>query len=684
MVGCGGGSLVELGFKVTAADAEKATGILQGLLEQGETVRMLARGSHTDARGIDMLAITDRRVINLALKRDDVEPLVFSLEDCEAIDEVRTVAVRLRKWDGSTVNIGWMLSRGQDEVAFVAAVEAALKAQPGYELKAKAIADREVRVVGFKFPDATGRMAARRLNPFLEPDEVVLYVGTFVPSRGIRGDSLALSDRRMMVFSYKDFGQAPTTSNQYENLAAFSCTKTQLAVTDHIGNQVVLGRLRHDKQDLDMVVGILSDRIGSRATSTSAVSAMQAEIPPAPTGVVVDSATYDVRLDGAGRRPIPVIKIVRGQLGLGIREAKDLVESAPVILLRDVPAKQASGTQWDLEKAGASVTLIPREESVAPIEVAPVQSEVVPEVVEEVAAPPNPGPVSVSGLPAELPDPLPDGFQLGDFGTVIDHPPGAAGAFGRVYRVRRAFDDRVLAGKLYLRGATADYAESADEGIRREVEALEALSHPNVVRVFSPIPVTSTGEWMILSEWLDGSDLVQYTSGSEPNSGESIFNLGNQLLAALEYLESIQVVHRDLKPANVMLTSDQQLKIIDFNLAREVGQVTAIAGTQVYMPPDFMSLAHSTDHFVDRYAAGAMIYELVTQHHPYFAFLSTRTPILPDSRPTSPERLRADVSPELSAFLIRGVSALDSNRFTSAKDMRAQWISLEQTVKGLV
>jgi ribosomal protein L7/L12/tRNA A-37 threonylcarbamoyl transferase component Bud32 len=675
---------VQLGSKVTATDVEKVKGLLQGMLEQDETVRMLVRGSHTDVRGIDIHAITDHRVINLALKRDDVEPVAWDLEDCEAIDEVRTVAVRLRKWNGAVVNIGYLLSRSQDEKAFVATLEETLQAQPNRDVKAKAIAACEVRVVGFKFPDETGRMAARRLNPFLEPEESVLYVGSFVTARGIRGDSLALTNRRMLVFAYKDFGEAPTTSNRYDNLAAFSCTKSQFAITDHIGNQVVLGRLRHDRQDLETVVGILSECITNRATSTSESSPSQAQAP-------IDGAMCDVRLNGAGSRPIPVIKIVRRQLNLGLREARDLVESSPVILIRGVPSRQGLEIQRALETAGASVTLTPSDESMAQEEATKksaeglsMEREAFPVVVEEGEVSPAHSVVSAGGLPTELPDPLPDGFQLGDFGTVLDHPPGAAGAFGRVYRVRRSFDDRILAGKLYLRGTSSDYGELADEGIRREVEALESLSHPNVVRVFSPIPVTSTGEWMILSEWLDGKDLVPYTSGSEPNSGETIFDLGSQLLAALEYLESIQVVHRDLKPANVMLTSDRQLKIIDFNLAREVGQVTAIAGTQLYMPPDFMSLAHSTDHFVDRYAAGVMLYELVTQLHPYYAYFTSQTPVLTNSRPMSPERLRADVSPDLSAFLLQSVSALDAHRFPSAKEMRTRWMSLEQSVKGLV
>jgi ribosomal protein L7/L12 len=683
---------MQLGYRVAEPDAEKATETLSKILEPGESVCLLVRGRHHKNREIDMLAVTDRRIISLGVKAPGVKPISWSLEDCEAIAEIRTIAIRLRKWDGSILDIGYMLSRGQDEKPFVIALEDALRSQPDYELKAKAIADREVRLVGFKFPDDTGRMTARRLNPFLEPDEVVLYVGSFMAGRGISGDSIALTDTRIFVFRYKDFGQAPTTTNRYENLAAFSCARGQITVTDHIGNQVVLGRLRHDKQDLDAVQAILAQAIGSRAASTT-------DSKSSSNGGPSEShqGTYDLRLEGAGRKPVPVIKLVRQHTQLELRDAKDLVEAAPVTLFRDLSAIEARALQHAFEEAGANVTLVNSGANEAPQDKALQEAEMPsadePSETEQPvdlpakdvdSEPESPEPVSAAALPAALPEVLPDGFVLGDFGVVIDHPPGAAGAFGRVYRVRRSFDDRVLAGKLYMRGPTSDYGDTADEGIRREVEALEALSHPNVVRVFGPIPVTSTGEWMILSEWLDGSDLVALTNGTTRNSGEVIFDLGAQLLSALAYLESVQVVHRDLKPANIMLTSSGQLKIIDFNLARGMGQITAIAGTQIYMPPDFMSLALSTDHFVDRYAAGVILFELLTQRHPYFLYLTSRTPVLPDSQPMAPERLRGDVSTELSGFLVRAVGASDANRFSTAGEMAAQWNALEDSIKGLV
>ena len=201
--------------------------------------------------------------------------------------------------------------------------------------------------------------------------------------------------------------------------------------------------------------------------------------------------------------------------------------------------------------------------------------------------------ITAHGLPTTLPDPLPADFPLVGFGTVIDQPKGAQGAFGTVYRVRREFDDRILAGKLFQKDPSAPYPEMADAALRHEVKALESLTHPNIVRVLGPIPVTTQGEWMIISEWIDGSTLDDFTDGPKAMSGNEIFKTGKQLLDALTYLEDIGVVHRDIKPANVMVDGSGSVKLIDFNLTRETGLKTIVAGTPAYMPPDF--LAQSTE-----------------------------------------------------------------------------------------
>jgi uncharacterized protein (TIGR02653 family) len=305
-----------------------------------------------------------------------------------------------------------------------------------------------------------------------------------------------------------------------------------------------------------------------------------------------------------------------------------------------------------------------------------------PDVDEEF---PNLGPVVAqpeAGLPAKLPDPLPPGFPLVGFGVVIDQPRGAQGAFGTVYRVKRDFDDRVLAGKLFRKDPSAPYPEMADRALRQEVKALESLTHPNIVRVLGPIPVTSQGEWMIISEWIDGSTLDDYTDGPKAMNGAAIFQAGAQLLAALAYLEDKGVVHRDLKPANVMIDNGA-LKVIDFNLTRDTGQDTMIAGTPAYMPPDFLAQASSTDSFVDRYGAAIMLYQLIVGQHPYAASLNNGGRPSISTPPAYPRTLRPELSSELAAFMVKSVAPRESERFSSAYEMADAWAALSDDITKL-
>lgn len=318
--------------------------------------------------------------------------------------------------------------------------------------------------------------------------------------------------------------------------------------------------------------------------------------------------------------------------------------------------------------------------------------EVVPECPENVGRGvlddefPDLGPVVPSadrGLPESIPDPLPDGFVLYGFGSVIDHPIGAAGAFGRVYRVQRDFDDRVLAGKVFRTDPGAPYPELADFALRQEVKAIEPPSHRNIVRVLGPIRVSLAGDWMIISEWIDGTTLDEYTRGTLTMHGSEIFRTGQQLLEALVYLESEGVVHRDIKPANVMVDERGIVKLIDFNLTRQSGAETAMAGTPNYMPPDFFALGPHTGSFVDRYGAAVIAYELALGEHPYSEELRHGRGPIPGSTSTDPQALRSDVSTPLAEFLSRGVKVTESQRFSSAGEMLSRWNSLESDIRAL-
>jgi uncharacterized protein (TIGR02653 family) len=299
---------------------------------------------------------------------------------------------------------------------------------------------------------------------------------------------------------------------------------------------------------------------------------------------------------------------------------------------------------------------------------------------------PDLGPVATSvnsGLPTTLPNPLPANYPLAGFGKVIDQPKHAQGAFGTVYRLSREFDGRLLAGKLFRKDPSAPYPESADSALRQEVKALESLTHPNIVRVLGPIPVTTQGEWMIVSEWIDGSTLDDFTDGPKAMSGNEIYTTGSQILSALGYLEEQGVVHRDIKPANVMIDGSGTIKLIDFNLTRETGFKTIVAGTPAYMPPDFLAQSDGVDSFVDRYGVGVILYELVVGTHPYATYLENGGRPGLSATPADPTVLRTDVTPALSSFLLGGVAPLESGRFASASDMAGAWTSLADDIRHL-
>jgi serine/threonine-protein kinase len=166
-------------------------------------------------------------------------------------------------------------------------------------------------------------------------------------------------------------------------------------------------------------------------------------------------------------------------------------------------------------------------------------------------------------------------------------------------------------------------------------------------------------------------------------NGSSIFRTGEQLIGALAYLESLGVVHRDIKPANVMIDKAGVVKLIDFNLTRDTGQKTDMAGTRGYMPPDFMAWGPRVDSFVDRYAVGVILYELITGDHPYASRLPNSQGQAVAAMPTDARTIRPDLSEAAAEFLMRAVAPKETHRFATAAEMLRAWSNLEADMRVL-
>lgn len=279
------------------------------------------------------------------------------------------------------------------------------------------------------------------------------------------------------------------------------------------------------------------------------------------------------------------------------------------------------------------------------------------------------------GFSSQQPQQLGIGSVIPGLGVIDGQPEDGHGSFGTVYRIRRDFDGKHVAGKVYRPPPGLHGTQEAERALRDEMAALEQLQHPNIVRVMNPVRVGEQGAWMLVSEWVEGTTLELATLGVEPMSDEQVFATGTQLLDALVYLESVGVVHRDIKPTNVMIDAAGGVKLIDFNLTRISGRETVVAGTKPYLPPDYMLDGNAVDALVDRFATGVLLYGLFTRKHPYVEYEHAAAPVLVTSVPADPQVFRPDLSQDLSAFLTRSVQPREANRFASAADMRAEWIA---------
>jgi len=347
------------GNGVSESAGKAALELVQSALGQEASVHLVLKAGLASKKALDLLVVSDHHIVNVSTKEPSCPPVVWDLQEVEGLAEIKSTGIYLRKWDGSRVNVGYLLHRRKDEELLEPLLRHIISSQPEYEENRLKIASREVRGIGYKFPDESGRSVARRLDSFLQSGEVVLFVSRFIGSSGIKADSIALTDQHILLFDLEAFGEAPTAAMSYRNVAHFSLKKSKLSIADQVGNHVELGRLRYDSQDGSVVDQVLGERIPSSLTSRTSTNDPDSDrtVPESPSLETATDTKCDIWLESGGSKLIPVIKACREHAGLGLREAKKLVESAPTIILRDISIGRGTAIKRELEDLGASVTL---------------------------------------------------------------------------------------------------------------------------------------------------------------------------------------------------------------------------------------------------------------------------------------------------------------------------------------
>lgn len=261
--------------------------------------------------------------------------------------------------------------------------------------------------------------------------------------------------------------------------------------------------------------------------------------------------------------------------------------------------------------------------------------------------------------------------------------------YGGMSEVHHGHDVR-LGREVAIKILRADLARDPQfqERFRREAQNAAALNHPAIVAVydtgeanteFGPLPY-------IVMEYVEGRTLRDIVKTEGPMSQKRAMEVMADVCAALDFSHRHGIVHRDVKPANVMITKNGAVKVMDFGIARAMHdgqsamtQTAAVIGTAQYLSPE-QARGESVDARSDVYAAGCVLYELITGEPPFtgdspvaVAYQHVR------EDPNPPSSVNPAVAPELDAVVLKALAKGPANRYQSAAEMRSD---LVRTLSG--
>ena len=198
-------------------------------------------------------------------------------------------------------------------------------------------------------------------------------------------------------------------------------------------------------------------------------------------------------------------------------------------------------------------------------------------------------------------------------------PKIARGGMATVYEAVDLRLDRVCAVKVMHSGLGDDH-DFAGRFVR-EARAAARLSHPHVVGVFDQ--GDDDGTLFLAMEYVPGHTLRDLIRKEAPMPPAKALSMIEPVLSALAAAHAAGLIHRDVKPENVLLADDGRVKVADFGLARAVSAETQhtatggiLIGTVSYLAPELV-VDGRADARSDVYAAGVLIYEMLTGRKPH-------------------------------------------------------------------
>ena len=261
------------------------------------------------------------------------------------------------------------------------------------------------------------------------------------------------------------------------------------------------------------------------------------------------------------------------------------------------------------------------------------------------------------------------------------------GGMGSVYEAEDLSLRRTIALKV-VHGTHDGVRRRREDRLEREASLLGGLVHPGIVPVHE-LGNTDGGSRFFTMQLIAGQDLGEILDGGrETWPVTRLVNVLQRVCETVAYAHGHGVLHRDLKPSNVMVGPFGEVYVMDWGLAKRVAetpleQPTAaepltldgdVIGTPSYMPPEQAFAQHGTvDHRADVYAAGAMLYQMLSGRRPYEDESGGTPDAYLGAVRIGPPRALTEIAPraatELVAIAERAMARLPEQRYASMREL---------------
>ena len=256
-----------------------------------------------------------------------------------------------------------------------------------------------------------------------------------------------------------------------------------------------------------------------------------------------------------------------------------------------------------------------------------------------------------------------------------------AGGMGVVYEA----EDKILKRRVAIK--TLKDLNSQKSRLLREAQAISHINHPHIATVYD-YGETEEGQPFIIMELVKGKPLDEFIK-NDCISLSQIINIIIKVADALSTAHKYGIIHRDIKPSNILIADNENVKVLDFGLSKQVENTTlknnpafgsnsleatrtqkgVILGTPLYLSPE-QALGKKVDVRSDIFSLGTLLYESITGKLPFYAdtVIEICAKILRDNPPL-PSQINPAIPASLDKITLKALAKEPKHRYQNVSEL---------------